>query len=234
MLPHELTSLTFFTLIFRRSFVTSSTIFSRPGWKRALIGCFVVVVVIWLVSCARESIRRDSFEGVLLTGVHHMGPNFKVTQFYMNGHDGSNIGRGSDSGGDICCVLLPKKWRANLAVEVRWEVEDWSHDDKAETKAGVYQSIKLDGTYKAIVPVERYETASHVFVHFYPGGRARVVSSEVGWGNPNHPITDDDLHAGQKATTGARIDDLFSDAELKEMELKLQDRKGWFGSANWH
>lgn len=206
---------------------------TSPPWsslKRSLIGCFLFLAAVWIVSCVRDSIRRDSFNGVLLSGIHHLGPDFNIMEFYLDGYDGSNVGRGGGGGGNVCCVLLPKKWRPGLSVELRWAVGDWSKENTTEIEAGNYKSVSSGGIYRAQVPVEPYETAAHVFVHFYKGGRARVVSSEVGWGNPAHPILDDDISAADRATAGTRIATLFSESEIAAMNRRDDERRhSWFG-----
>ena len=91
------------------------------------------------------------------------------------------------------------------------------------------QFVRHHSGYIARVPVERYEVAEHVWVHFFAGGKARVVSSMPGSGGPKHPIQDDDPHAIDSATAGRRVDALFSPEELAEMERKDLKRRKTFG-----
>jgi hypothetical protein len=116
-------------------------------------------------------------------------------------------------------------WRPGLSVELRWAVGDWSKEIRAETDAGNYKRITSEGVYKAQVPVERYEIPAHVYVHFYAGGKARVVSSEVGTGNRHHPILDDDPLAADHATEGTRVADMFTAEELAAMDRRNEERK---------
>ena len=192
----------------------------------ALAGC----ALYWYVGSVREEIRADSFAGVDLTGVHHLGDKFNIAEFYVDGYWGSNVGREGGGGRSVCCVLLPKKWRPGLAVEVRWSVNDWTNENRAEIEAGNYKSVAGAGMdYIAIVPVERYEVAEHVWVHFYARGKARVVSSAIGsWGS-KHPIQDNDPHAADSATAGKSVDALFSAEELTAMQRRDLKRRGTFG-----
>jgi hypothetical protein len=114
---------------------------------------------------------------------------------------------------------------AGITVELRWSVGDWSKEITTETDAGNYRTITSEGVYKAKVPVERYETPAQVYVHLYAGGKARVVSSEVGSGNSHHPILDDDPHAAERATAGAPMPDIFTKEELAAMNRKGDERK---------
>jgi hypothetical protein len=196
-----------------------------PLWKLVIALALLTIAVSWLYLSMRESNRQNSFAGVLLTGVQHIGPDFNISDFYVDGYNGSNVGREGGGGRDVCCVLLPKVWRPGLSVELRWAVGDWSKEIRAETDLGNYKRITSEGVYKAQVPVERYETPAHVYVHFYAGGKARVVSSEVGTGNRHHPIQDDDPLAADHATKGARVADMFTAEELAAMDRRNEERK---------
>lgn len=195
---------------------------------RVLLVALAVSALCCYIQSLRETILAESFAGVSMTGVHHMGDKFNVAQFYVNGYDGSNVGREGGGGSDVCCVLLPRKWRPGLTVEVRWSVNDWSRENRAQIEADDDSSVGGLG-YIAQVPVERYEAAEHVWVHFFSGGKVRVVSSMTGSGGPKHPIQDDDQHAIDSATAGRQVDALFSRAELVEMDRKDEERKKKYG-----
>ncbi|WP_092400080.1 DUF3304 domain-containing protein [Collimonas sp. OK412] len=84
------------------------------------------LLVLTCAGCAsvQAGINDRNFTPVSLTGVQHIGPDFNISDFYVNGISGSNVGRGG-GGGIVCCVALPKKWRPDFTVEVRWAVGDW-------------------------------------------------------------------------------------------------------------
>lgn len=206
-----------------------SRFLTRAWLLRMLLFALAVSAVYWYVQVRPATIRAESFQAVSVTGVHHMGDKFNIPQFYVDGYDGSNVGREGGGGSDVCCVMLPKKWRLGLSVEVRWAIDDFSHERPAEVQAGNFDSVVGGGTYIARVPVERYEVAEHLWIHFFAGGKVRVVSSMPGSGGPKHPIQDDDPHAADSATTGRRIAALFSQAELAEMDRKDEERKKKYG-----
>lgn len=204
--------------------------FTRAWFMRLLMFAVAASLLYWCIHSLRETMRKESFASVSLTGVHHLGDKFNVAQFYVDGYDGSNVGREGGGGSDVCCVRLPKKWRPELSVEVRWSIGDWSKENRAEIEAGNYRSVDGAGAdYIANVPVERYEVAEHVWVHFFAGGKVRVVSSAPGSGGPEHPIQDDDPHAIDSATVGRRVAALFSPEELAEMERKEVEHTKKFG-----
>jgi hypothetical protein len=62
-------------------------------------------------------------------------------------------------------------------------------------------------------------------VAFFPGGRVRVVSDIFGAGGNNGQILRKDPHAADTATKGVRVADLFSKAELAEMNKKWDAEK---------
>jgi hypothetical protein len=164
---------------------------------------------------------QDEFLGVGLYGAQHMGPNYNIMVFYLNETWGSNVGRGGGGGGEVCCVMLPVKWRPGLKVQIRWTVGDWSQEIVSETNVGNYKSIKVEGRYIATVPVEKYDEIGDVYVHFFSGGKVRVVSSNYSVLSSEHPILRNVSDAGSLATTGIRVNQLFKDLELdKKLENK--------------
>jgi hypothetical protein len=196
------------------------------GVKSALVVAFLAAVT--LSGAARSAAFFDRLEGVELTGVHHMGSRFKIDTFYVNTTYGGNVGREGGGGSITCCVELPAKWRPGLMVTVRWAVSDWSQQNRDETKKGNFRSILLEGIYHARIPVEKYESAEHMYVHFFAGGKARVVSSQAGPGI-YHPISEDDPHAIEQATLATRVDQLFTESELAEMRKKADAVTKRFG-----
>jgi hypothetical protein len=208
--------------------MTLSRFLTRAWLLKLLIFIVVSSALFWYVQSLRATIRAESFATVSLTGVHHMGDKFNVAQFYVDGYDGSNVGREGGGGSNICCVRLPRKWRPGLSVEVRWSVNDWTRENRAQIEAGDDSSVGGLG-YIAQVPVEPYEVAQHVWVHFYRDGKARVISSAIGsWGS-KHPIQGDDANAINSATAGRRVEALFTTAELAEMNRRDEERKKKFG-----
>ena len=196
-------------------------------WLRRLLGlCFVILAAALCSACGGFATTRnnDDFAGVSLTGVQHMGHDFNISEFYVDGYYGSNVGREGGGGGYMCCVMLPTKWRPGLSVEVRWSVGNWSKLDRSQTVLGDYSSLTFE-IYKAQVPVEKYEAAEDVYVHFFAGGKARVVSSMAGPEGPRHPISRSDLHAADSATAGVRMEAMFTEVEQAEMNRRFEENR---------
>ena len=169
------------------------------------------VIIYFTIPWVQRENHNSKFASVLFSGVHHMGPNFNIPDLYVDGYSRFNVQR-TGSGGDICCVNLPKAWRPGLTVDLRWAVGDWTNENRTEIENDNYGSVSFK-SYRAIVPVERYDTAAHLYVHFFSNGKARVVSSTTGHWGKGHPITDDPREANI-ATVGTPVDELFTPAEL--------------------
>lgn len=199
------------------------------SWKRLLSISFSAMA---LIGCAgiHTAGKEDQFTGVGLTGVQHIGRDFNISDFYVDGYPGSNVGRGGGGGSHVCCVNLPNKWRPGLSVDVRWAVGDWSKENRQEIAGGNYKSITFE-RYKAMVPVEKYDTPGQLYVHFFTRGKIRVVSSNPGSESPIHPVTRNDPHAADSAIVGIPIKELFTKEELDESDRKYEaDKKkhgGW-------
>lgn len=195
--------------------------------KRYLIVSALIIAAFFYYRVVRAELHRKSFSAVDIEGAHHIGPNFNIAGFYVNGYGGDIVGREGFSG-DMCCMLLPKKWRPGLVVEVRWAIGDWTKENRSEIEAGNYKSVTYT-CFKAMVPVEKYETAERVFVHFFPGAKVRVVSGFPDPAYSGHPLIDDDAHAADIATVGQRVDAMFTKEEMAEMDRKYENRSTFFG-----
>jgi hypothetical protein len=206
----------------------SRTLSSMPLWKRLLLVAAIGLVIAALYRSVRAELHRNATTAVTLTGYQHIGPNFNIAGFYVNGYDGGNVGREGGGGSKVCCVLLPKKWRPGLVVEVRWAVGDWSKENRTEINAGVYKSVAYT-CFKAMVPVEKYESAERVFAHFFSGGKVRIVSSMSSALGSLHPVQIGDPHAADSATPGQRVYTIFTDAEMAEMQHQYENRNTFFG-----
>lgn len=202
---------------------------SRTAWKRLLVLAVGIVVAWWISSWIREVSKRDDFIAVDLSGMQHIGPDFNISQFFLNGANGFNVGREGGGGSDVCCVLLPKHWRPGLTVDLRWAINDWSSEIPSEIEVGNYTSVRSGGVYRAKVPVEQYENPGRVVVHFFAGGRARVVVGSPGPYELRHAILPVDSNAVDIATVGKQANDLFTKEEYEEMEREEEKRKKKYG-----
>jgi len=175
-------------------------------------------------SAYRSSSLRDEFVPTDIVGVQHLGHDFNVTEFYVNKYGGTGIGREGGGGGSVCCVMIPVRWRPGLIVEVRWVVADRSHENRKEIEAGNFESVTTKGPYIAKVPVEKYDTPGDLYVHFFPRGRVRVVSTAYSVLSIAHPVRYGPVDSDPIATAGWPIKEMFTQEELNEADRR---RKKW-------
>lgn len=185
--------------------------------------CIVAAAILLVWALLATKFTRAEARKVIavgITGVHHMGKNFNVPEFYVDGAWASNVGREGGGGRSVCCIMIPREWRDGMVVEIRWAVTDWRKENVQETDKGNYSSLITDGTYKATVPVEKFSAPGQFYVHFFEGGKVRAISSTAYPEERSHPIQDGDETAGNTATRGEKIDELFTDSEIKLMGMR--------------
>ncbi|MBC7625209.1 MAG: DUF3304 domain-containing protein [Aeromicrobium sp.] len=201
---------------------------SRTAWKRLLILASALFVAWWLATSIREGANRGDFVPVDFGGTQHIGPNFSISAFYLNGANGFNVGREGGGGTSVCCVLIPRSWRPGLSVDLRWEVRDWTTENAAEIAAGDTKSMTFKH-FMAKVPVEKYEMPSQVEVHFFAGGKARVVVGRHVPPGLNDEIPHANSYATDSATVGQPVADMFTEEEHNAMHRREEERKRKYG-----
>jgi hypothetical protein len=152
----------------------------------------------------------------VVIGVQHLGPDHLIPEFYVNKYGGNGIGRDGGGGGEVCCIVIPSQWRPGLVVEVRWKVEGWPPEKRKEVEAGNFKSATMRGMYIAKVPLEKYERSGDVYVHFFPRGMVRVVSTMYSVLSTAHPVRYGPVDGDPMATAGCPI----NEAELSGTDQK--------------
>jgi hypothetical protein len=136
---------------------------------RKVRAVLLLLIVPLLVAC-KPSPDKEEMGAAGLTGIDHLADHLSVQDFSMNGHGGTQAGKG---GSTVCCASLPLKWRPDLTAVVRWNVTNW-RDCFGEN-------------FETVVPVERYEELGHIWVHFLSDGSVRVLSSNEGPRSQTYP-----------------------------------------------
>jgi hypothetical protein len=85
---------------------------SSAIWKRLLLVAFALFVAWYIAAWIREGIRKDKLVAVDFGGTHHFGPDFSISEFYLNGANGFNVGR--EGGGEPASVAYFSLKRGNL------------------------------------------------------------------------------------------------------------------------
>lgn len=127
--------------------------------------------LVGIVNRTEQQIVTVSFEGL------KSGDNYAVKgccapiRWYILGPSYN-----SDGVPYVCCTSLPNKWQPDMKVVVRWK------RGSANTKSNALLNIEK------IVPVEKYDFPSGVYLHFFPNDEVRVVVSRFSPLDSGHPI----------------------------------------------
>lgn len=199
---------------------------SRTAWKRLLLLSLGGLFAWCLYSSIGNSAEPD-LVAVDLSGMQHLGPDFNISEFFLDGTNGFNVGREGGGGSDVCCVLLPRQWRPGLSVDLRWEVANWIEVDKARKEN--QEVVPTFKHFKGRVPVEKYESPERVVVHFFEGGKARVVVGAPGPSELRHAILPADSRAADSAIAGNSVDEMFTKKELDAMNKRAKERNQKYG-----
>jgi hypothetical protein len=162
---------------------------------------------------------------VSMFSVHHLGEDYLISRFYVNNSIMDSVGNGGGGGSRRCCVSLPDKWNARLSAEVRWEV----HKLNRSPGYSPPESAEFVGIYKARVPIEIYDKPSSFWVHFYPGGKVRIVVSPFSFDRENHPIRWDDEQSIRSASQGDILENFFTIKELAEFNRIIESDRRKYG-----
>lgn len=134
---------------------------------------FLAVCLLWaLTACNAIGGGKEEGDGVGLTGVDHLADHLSVQNFWVNGYNGAQAGKGARL---VCCVAIPHKWRPGLKAHVEWNVTNWKE--------------RTSQTYEADVPIDRYDEVGTMFVHFLADGHVRITLANMSPHSPIYPGT---------------------------------------------
>ncbi|WP_306396621.1 DUF3304 domain-containing protein [Telluria beijingensis] len=195
------------------------------GWMITALGVVVVVLLAIIGSKKLKDKEQESHFLADVVGVHHLGPDYRIGNFYINKGIGDSVGEGGGGGSRRCCVSLPNKFNPKLKADVRWEV--W----RAVREVGsiLPTTNRVEGIYQAVVPVEQYTDVGDFYVHFFPNGRVRIVISKYSSSGNLHPIRLDDSLAAQQSTSGHKIAAMFSEVEVEEFQRQADEDRKLYG-----
>lgn len=96
-----------------------------------------------------------------------------ISMFSVDGYGGHSIFPNGGGGKFVCCVTIPRKWRAGMKVTVRWTDDDRVPDSWKERVVDVPEYTKQDmGAFA---------------VHFYPDDTVKVLVTSKIVGHPDYP-----------------------------------------------
>jgi hypothetical protein len=156
---------------------------------------------------------RDEMAEVFVQGHHHMLPKRLITEYHVNSGVGGSVW--FDGGGEMsCCLRIPRRWRSGLVADVRWVVWDWSGASDDDINRLNFDSARLEGIYRAQVPVDEYVEPGNVGVHFFSGGKVRLISPSHRVDEAGRSTKKDGTNADAWATQGTRLKEVYSKQEI--------------------
>ena len=96
-----------------------------------------------------------------------------AVQETIHGQFSRGMINGLSCGGTVAAGYpVPRTWTPGMKVKVRWKPNGRDYIEKTTT-------------------IPRYDAIGMLYVHFFPNDEVRVVVSQVGTLNPDHPIPPD-------------------------------------------
>ncbi|CAM4003512.1 DUF3304 domain-containing protein [Rahnella bruchi] len=145
-----------------------------------------MMLLLTLAASGCTQAGENESSGGNMRGYNHV-PGQTVNRFSVNGYGGTLTG-------NICCVMLPDKWRPGLIAHVEWEVDPQTapvfpgYSDRTKFLAWKKQ---VEGSYQrhsADVEIPQYDKSGGLDVHFLPCNKVKVYAGIDGFGSPLYPI----------------------------------------------
>ncbi|MBU0918213.1 DUF3304 domain-containing protein [Aquabacterium parvum] len=144
-------------------------------WTTAALSATALLLCLPLSACFEEETVALSYLGVNHTDQW-------VSSFLINGEGGViNVSPQGGGGKTACCVVLPRRWRPNLKVTIKWQGGGkWLTDANGKEVLRDGQQVLVEDPW-----IERTETVpeytekdlAHFDVHFLPDDQVRVKVS---------------------------------------------------------
>lgn len=156
-----------------KTMFSKTTGFSQR-WRLAVTAA-ALLLCLPLSACLEEETAALPYLGVNHTDKW-------VSSFLINGEGGViNVPPQGGGGKTTCCVILPKRWRPDLKVTIKWQGGGkWLTDaDGKEVIRDGRQVLVEDPWIERSVPVPKYteKDLAHFDVHFLPDDQVQVKVS---------------------------------------------------------
>ena len=153
-----------------------------PGaiWHAALLARTMLLICL-LPFVAACSAGNDDDTSATASINSYNATDQGIGPFYVNNYGGTGINAYA-GGGSVCCIVYPKTWYPGLTAKVRWA-----------TSSGKSGGDPTKTWHEAVVPIERYEKAGSLNIHFLPEGRVRILvwngtPRSEGYPGPGYPV----------------------------------------------
>eukprot|EP01042_Synura_sphagnicola_P030679 gene30679-39526_t len=150
---------------------------------------FMTIVLMSLAAYAQgasDKLEAPDMVATTLTGVGHLGGSVGISEFYVNGRWGGSASGWGGGGGSVCCIQLPaQKPVVPYLVTVKWTSCDVHHIKFINGRSVDPDARCIKTKHEATVPVHyTSESLDYVQVHFLPGNKVEVWSSNIAaWGS---------------------------------------------------
>lgn len=128
--------------------------------------------VAFLLSACGEETVAVSYSGINQT-------DKSIVSIIVNGDGGVLDAPAHGGGGQVCCVLIPKKWRPGLKATINWQEGGTFQrgEDGGVLKANGIPVV-IEGAWKErTVEVPRYEAIGELYIVFNPHDEIKVAVS---------------------------------------------------------
>ena len=146
-----------------------------------------------LFSASLSGCFEPEKSGVSYAAYNHTDKS--IVSIIVNGEGGILGSRAHGGGGEICCVVIPNKWRPGLKATIKWQQDDipvFDTTGKRVIRNGIPVVIESPWKEKNVEVSDYGEQLGRLFIHFLPRDEVKVAVSLYGPGHPNHPYRFDD------------------------------------------
>ena len=113
-----------------------------------------------------------------------------IVSIIVNGEGGILNATAQGGGGEVCCVILPRKWRPGLMATIKWqESGQFQRDEKGNVVREDGVPVVKEAPWKEhTLQVPKYgEKMGRLYIHFLPNDEVKVAVSLFGPGRAEHP-----------------------------------------------
>jgi Protein of unknown function (DUF3304) len=113
-----------------------------------------------------------------------------IGEIAINGEGGILNASPNGGGGEMCCVMLPKKWRPGLQATIKWQDDGgWLKDASGNEVIRDGRRVVVQGPWHTqTVDVPEYvEPIGRFHIHVFPPDQVKVVVNLYSAGHPKHP-----------------------------------------------
>jgi len=144
--------------------------------------------LLWLLLLGMAACTGNEMSSVGYVPNNHTDKS--IVSIVINGQGGVANATAHGSGGEVCCVLIPDKWRPGLNVAIQWkEAGVFQRDASGNVVVDDGVPVLIEGAWKErTVEIPKYDAEMGLFfIHFLPGDDVKVAVSPYDPRHPKHP-----------------------------------------------